>query len=341
MYDAAARDTVIHEFLTRAGWREAARRPLAGDASFRRYERLDGPAGRAILMDAPPPQENVQAFRAVSELLRALGLSAPRIFAADEDAGLLLLEDFGDRSFAALLVEGGNPVPLYALATDTLVALNCAWNPRHASARALPHYDDDLLIGHEASLLPDWYMPAVGLEADRTARAAYTAAWAKALSRAHALPRTLVLRDYFPDNLMHLPERAGVAACGLLDFQDAVIGCCAYDLASLLQDARRDVPEEIETAMIERFLSAFPALDKAQFQAGYTVLAAQRHTKVIGIFTRLAQRDGKPEYLRHMPRLWRLLERCLQDPALRPVKAWLDEHIPAELRVTPPKESLG
>lgn len=331
----------IAAFLRDAGWGHATRRPISGDASFRRYERLADGGRRAILMDAPPEVENVGAFRAVAELLAGMGLRPPAIKAADEAAGLLLLEDFGDRSFARVLADGGDAQALYALATDTLIALHARWSPDRAAAAVLPIYDDALLVEHEAMLLVDWYLPAVGLAPEAATRARYAAAWKDALRWAHVQPSTLVLRDFFPDNLMLLDGQDGPAACGLLDFQDAVIGCCAYDLASLLQDARRDVPAAIEQAMLARYLGAFPALDPEAFRAAYTVMAAQRHAKVIGIFTRLAHRDAKPGYLQHIPRLWRLLEAALAHPALGPVAAWLDSAVPTEARTVPEGETTA
>ena len=334
------RNTRIEAFLDAAGWGNAARAPLAGDASFRRYLRLSRDGDRAVLMDAPPP-EDVRPFVAVADILAHLGLSAPRILAADEAAGLLLIEDLGDRPMGRLIDAGeSDPEPLYRLATDALVALHRAWDEANDVPAAVPPpYDDGLLVEREAMLLPDWYLPAVGRSLDDRARDDYKAAWRAALTAAQDLPKTLVLRDYFPDNLMYLPARTGARACGLLDFQDAVIGPCAYDLLSLLQDARRDVPDWIEDAMLDRYLASRPELDLAAFRAGYAVLAAQRHAKVIGIFTRLAHRDGKPGYLRHMPRLWRLMGRALTHPALASVAGWMDHHVPAAARVTPPTKA--
>jgi hypothetical protein len=339
MSDERAR--AIQAFLKEVGWAAAERHMLAGDASFRRYERLYGTDGsRAVLMDAPPGQENVQAFRDVARVLRALGLSAPEVLADDVEQGLLLLEDLGDRTMGRVLADGGAPPEqLYRLATDTLIALQRAWRDRPAPGIGLPAYDDGLLIDREAMLLLDWYMPAVGLPPEPAARESYREAWREALARVHALPETLVLRDYFPDNLMVLSERTETAACGLLDFQDAVIGSPVYDLASLLQDARRDVPAEIEEAMFQRYLDAFPELDPRDTRVAYTAIAAQRHAKVIGIFTRLAHRDGKTGYLAHIPRLWRMLNLCLSAPALEPVHAWFDHHLPRSHRVIPPETS--
>lgn len=337
--DHDERESRIAAFLEAAGWDTAERTPLAGDASFRRYERLRDGDRRAVLMDAPPPQEDVRPFRRVAELLAQMGFSAPTVLARDENGGLLLLEDFGDRTFARALAEGADTRSLYQLATDTLIALNDIWDPRRGVAAGLPPYDDALLVEREAALFADWYLPAAGVRLDAAGRAAYSAAWRESLEAAHALPTTLVLRDYFPENLMLLDERNGVASCGLLDFQDAVVGPCAYDLASLLQDARRPVAPEIEEAMIVRFLEAYPALEEQAFRAGYTVLAAQRHAKVIGIFTRLAHRDGKPGYLTHIPHVWSLLERALPHPALAPVNAWFDRWVPPAARSTPKEES--
>ena len=334
----SAREGEIAAFLDQAGWGVAERSMLAGDASFRRYERVHAPDGsRAVLMDAAPPREDVEPFRDVAWLLRMLGLSAPTVLSCDAARGLLLLEDFGDQTFGRMLAEGAQPEPLYRLATDTLIDLQRAWAARGADGVDLPAYDDALLIDREANLLLDWYMPAVGLEPDEGQRLAYRQAWQEALARVQAHRQTLVLRDFFPDNLMLLDDRPGTAACGLLDFQDAVIGSPLYDLASLLQDARRDVPPEIEERMLQRYLAAFPEMDAQDARVAYTVIAAQRHAKVIGIFTRLARRDGKPGYLAHIPRLWRMFNKALSAPALEPVHAWLDVNLPRTQRVIPPE----
>ena len=336
----SARESEIAGFLADAGWEAAERTMLAGDASFRRYERVHGGDGsRAVLMDAAAPWENVASFRDVARLLLSLGLSAPQVMACDAGRGLLLLEDFGDDTFGKLLAEGAQQETLYRLATDTLVALQRAWRAHADAGVSLPVYDDTRLIDREANLLLDWYMPALGLAPDARQRHAYREAWQEALARVHAHPSTLVLRDFFPDNLMLLDDREGTAACGLLDFQDAVIGSPLYDLASLLQDARRDVPAEIEEQMLRRYLAAFPELDAQDARIAYTVIAAQRHAKVIGIFTRLARRDGKPGYLAHIPRLWRMLNQALSAPALTPVHAWFDANLPRTQRVIPPETS--
>lgn len=329
----ADRAASLDHFLAAAGWADPERRPLPGDASFRRYVRLIGANGRAMLMDAPPPQEDVRPFLAVARLLGKLGLSAPRILAADEAAGLLLLEDFGDDTYTRLLASGAAEEPLYALAVDVLVALNRRFAA--TMAPALPPYDEARLLA-EAALLVDWYLPAVtGMSTDPGLRADYLDLWRGLLPLARGVPETLVLRDYHVDNLMRLDGRAGIEACGLLDFQDAVLGPASYDLVSLLEDARRDVPADLARAMMVRFVAAFPYIDRAAFARSCALLAAQRNCKIVGIFTRLWARDGKPGYLAHIPRVWRLLKSDLRHPALASLARWLDRHVPPAQRRRP------
>jgi aminoglycoside/choline kinase family phosphotransferase len=327
------RTSVIDRFLSENGWADASRHPLAGDASFRRYVRLRRNADRAMLMDAPPPQEDVRPFLRVARLLARLGLSAPRVLAADEAAGLLLLEDLGDETYTRVLAAGGDEAALYTLATDVLIDLHRRFEMPMAAG--VPPYDDDRLLT-EAALLVDWYLPAVrGVPTDAGLRTEYLALWREAFAAARAVADTLVLRDYHVDNLMLIGGRAGVAACGLLDFQDAVTGPATYDLVSLLEDARRDVPAGLASRMIDRYLDAFPTLDRDAFRASYAVMGAQRSAKIVGIFTRLDRRDGKPVYLKHIPRVWRWLEGDLRHPALAGLRAWFDRELPQGTRVTP------
>lgn len=328
----AERVAEIAAFLGAAGWGRAERRPLAGDASFRRYERLRLDEKRAVLMDAPPPQEDVRPFLAVAAMLHRLGLSAPAILARDEAAGLLLLEDLGDGTYTRLLAEGADETALYALAIDVLIHLQRRFDPLTA---VLPPYDETRLL-NEAALLVDWFLPVAG-EAPVASewREDYLAAWRQVLPAAMGAPVTLVLRDYHVDNLLLLPERQAVAACGLLDFQDAVIGPASYDVVSLLEDARRDVSPSLAATMMERYLAGFPGIDRARFMASYAVLGAQRNCKIVGIFTRLWKRDGKPQYLQHIPRVWRLIEHDLRHPALAPIADWLRRHIPPARRILP------
>ena len=314
-------------FVDTTMWRGIPAVPLAGDASFRRYYRLAGNGGSAVLMDAPPPQEDIGPFVAVAGLLRELGLSAPEVLAQDRAEGFLLLEDFGDDTYTRLLARGADEPALYRLAVDTLVALQ-----RAAGSRGTPElapYDIERLLG-EAALLVDWYRPLAGELHEE-----YLALWRALLPDAVVAPPTLVLRDYHIDNLMLLPNRSGVRSCGLLDFQDAVTGQPSYDLVSLLEDARRDIPGPLRQAMTERYLAAFPGLDRQAFLRSAAILSAQRNCKILGIFTRLWKRDGKRQYLAHIPRVWRLLEGDLRHPALTPIARWLDRHLPSETRCRP------
>ncbi len=327
----SSREALIHSFLDNAGWGAAERGRLAGDASFRHYDRLKRGAERAVLMDAPPPKEDVRPFVGIARHLAGLGLSAPRLLAVDEDSGLLLLEDLGDDTYTRLLADGYDETALYALATDVLAEI--AGRP-DAMPAGLPPYDDDRLLA-EAALLTDWYMPAIlGQPTGDEARADYQDIWRRLFPVARLVPDTLVLRDFHVDNLMLLP-RPGLAACGLLDFQDAVAGPATYDLMSLLEDARRDIDPLLIERMKGRWLARFPALDRAVFEASWAVMAAQRHAKVIGIFTRLCRRDGKPGYLVHIPRVWRLLEVALRHPVLAELRLWLDRHVPPGKRGVP------
>ncbi len=328
------RKSRIQAFLADHGWAGCGQHLLAADASFRSYRRLVDGDRHAVLMDAPPPKEDVRPFALLSDHLCRLGFSAPRVLATDAEAGLLLLEDFGDDTYTRLLDCGAEPGPLYALATDVLIALH-----RRPSAEAvpadLPTYDAARYLD-EACLLTDWYLPAVlGEPTSAEARQEYVAAWLDVLKATDVKPRTLVLRDYHVDNLIRISQRQGVRGCGLLDFQDAVAGPAAYDVMSLLEDARRDVPPVLKDAMLARYLGAFPSLDRAAFKAAFRVLAAQRHAKVIGIFTRLCVRDGKPAYLRHIPRVWRLLNSALAAPQLAPVAMWFARHLPLQARGIP------
>jgi hypothetical protein len=317
-------------FLDGCGWGGARPAPLAGDASFRRYYRLGGNGRRAVLMDAPPPEEDVVPYIAVAQLLRRLGLSAPEVFAEDRAAGFLLIEDFGDDTYTRLLDRGADEPALYTLAVDTLVELQRAVEAR--GNLDLPPYDAERFLA-EAALLVDWYAPAaLGEPLTHARRAEYLDLWRTLLPQA-ALPHdTLVLRDYHVDNLMLLPDRFGVQGCGLLDFQDAVCGPPSYDLVSLLDDARRDVPADLRRRMTGRYIAAFPSLDRAAFLQSAAILAAQRNCKILGIFTRLWKRDGKPRYLVHTPRIWRLLDQELAHPALTPIARWLDRHLPRSAR---------
>jgi aminoglycoside/choline kinase family phosphotransferase len=305
-------------FLDAAGWGGAAVVPLAGDASFRRYFRVLEGARRAVLMDAPPPHEDPRPFIAIAEHLAGEGFAAPQILARDLDEGLVLLEDFGDLRLKEFLEEQPKEeAAVYKRAVDLLAELH------RRPAADVPAYDR-AVYQREVGLLTEWYCPAIGLEVDVPG---YVAAWDAVLPLVEqsASPVVTVLRDYHAENIMLIDR-----GLGLLDFQDALAGHPAYDLVSLLQDARRDVPIEIEQAMLAHYKAvASPAAD---FDAAYAVLGAQRNAKIIGIFTRLWKRDGKPRYLDFLPRMWGLLERDLAHPALAPVADWFAANIPAGRR---------
>ena len=312
------------EFLAAHGWKGAEILPLAGDASFRRYFRVQGDGRTAVLMDAPPQHEDVGPFLKVANHLLDRGFAPPRPLAIDRDRGLLLLEDFGDDRVGPLLArEPQREQGIYEVAVDILAELG-----RMPAPADIPPYDN-AAMEREALLLPEWYAPALGIEVDVEGyRAAWRKAWRDVLAEVEANP-VLVLRDYHADNLMVLPDRT---ALGLLDFQDALAGHPAYDLVSLLQDARRDVDPGLEEAMLERYYDKADIADRDRFRAHYEVLGAQRNSKILGIFTRLWKRDGKPHYLPFQPRVWGYLERNLQHPALAPVRAWFDANIPVEKR---------
>ncbi|MES3708697.1 phosphotransferase [Pseudomonas putida] len=304
-------------------WRLGANlQPLPADASARRYFRVEGAS--LLLMDSPPDHEPLGPYVRVAGLLHGLGLSAPRVLAADEAAGLALIEDFGHATYTRLLSAGHAEASLYELAVDCLVQLHTA--PDETGA-VLPAYDDRCLA-EEFALFIDWYAPLVlGKAPSSSLRSAYMALFAALCDDVSACRETIVLRDFHVDNLMLLNGRDGVAACGLLDFQDALHGACAYDLMSLLEDARRDIDPDLRATLLERYLAQRSDIDSEAFLASYAVLAAQRHAKVLGIFVRLAQRDGKSGYLGHLPRVLRLFREALERPALHPLRDFLDCHL--------------
>lgn len=353
------REDEISDFLAKAGWGAAARAPLAGDASTRRYERLAGPKGAAVLMDWPRVPEvplpsgrksysevahlatDCGPFVAVGEYLRRLGLSAPGIFARDVARGLLLLEDLGDASLGSILDKGegpgGEPLDdIYRAGVDALVLLQAHDAPHRlplgdGGEHVVPSFDDSVFRA-ELDILLDWYFPVVlNCEASTDLRAEYHALWSSLRTHIDAGPRTLFLRDFHSPNIIWLGDRSGLARIGLIDFQDALIGSRAYDLVSFLQDARRDVPAARENAMLDLYVSRarsdLAGFDEAEFRAAYAVLGAERALRLIGLWPRLLKRDGKPHYMAHMPRTMDYLRRNLVHPALAPLRTWLDEHV--------------
>ncbi len=312
------------KFLDIAGWGGAQILPLAGDASFRRYFRVVDGARRAVLMDSPPPHEDPRPFLSVGEWLTENGFAAPDILARDLEQGLVLLEDFGDERLREHVdAVPGEELALYERVVDLLVDLH-----KLPAKSDLPPYDR-AVYQREVGLLTEWFAPAAGLTVDE---AGYVAAWDKVLPIAEqdAAPVVTVLRDYHAENIMLLPNLSRSRGLGLLDFQDALAGHPAYDLVSLLQDARRDVSPLVEQAMLKHYQAR--AKVSADFEAAYAVLGAQRNAKIVGIFTRLWKRDGKPRYLDFLPRMWGLLERDLAHRALAPVAAWFDANVPADAR---------
>jgi len=314
-----------------AHWKTAACEPLTGDASVRKYFRLRTEKQTAILMDASQVPDSVAPFVRIAKHLRQIGFSAPEIFARDAESGLLLLEDFGDDTFAKLLEKpsnesgkrkaesGKNQEQLFTLATDVLIALH-----RHPQAvpENLREYHPEKML-EDIELFVQWRTPNVtALE-----REDFRAAWRAVLPLAQRVPASLLLRDFHVANLMLLPARDGVRRAGLLDFQDAYRGPVTYDLVSLLEDARRDVPAALREKLLARYLAAFPALDRAAFETSLAILAAQRHTRVLGIFERLARHEGKLDYRRlHSPRVERRLQKLLRHPMLADVKNWMERH---------------
>ena len=314
-------------FLAASGWAGADIRPLAGDASFRRYFRVHKGDETAVLMDAPPEHEDVGPFLKVAHHLLDRGFYPPRPIAVDREHGLLLLEDFGDGRVGMLIErEPERESGIYEAAVDLLADLATAPAPDD-----IPPYDEPAMA-REVDLLPEWYAPAVGVQVDEEG---YRSAWRETWRDVAAAVRTspvLVLRDFHVDNLMVV---AGRQELGLLDFQDALAGHPAYDLVSLLQGSgRRDVDPALEEAMFERYVARAGISDPDSFRADYEVLGAQRSAKILGIFTRLWKRDDKPHYLDLQPRVWRYLERNLQHPALAPVRRWFDDNVPAEKRAS-------
>ena len=330
------RKAALDAFLRASGRDPGLASALAGDASNRRYLRLAAEAGQpgAVLMDAPPEKgEDVRPFAAVTHWLRGQGLSAPRITAADLQSGFLILEDLGDALYARLLErDPGREAELYAAAVDLLADLSEApaqseIGPAGCRMPLAPY--DAAVLAREAALVRQWWMRAAGAEPSADLAVEFDALVADATATVASVREVLVLRDYHAENLIWLPERRGAARVGLLDYQDALSGHCAYDLVSLLEDARRDTSPELQAAMIRRYLDRRPGLDGAEFRAAYAALGAQRNLKIVGIFARLAIRDGKPRYLALIPRVWGHLQRDLAHPALEPLRNWVTRHVPA------------
>ena len=307
------------EFLNATAWSGAACEPLTSDASARKYFRLRKDERSAVLMDASQVLESVVPFIHINQHLRQLGFSVPAILSQSDEKGLLLLEDFGDATFTRLLDNQHEPEELYTLATNVLIAL-------HKHPRAIPK---DLRVYHPEKMLEDiglfleWCTPTIA----QAGKDEFQTVWREVLPLAHRVPTSLLLRDYHVANLMLLPDRLGVRRAGLLDFQDAYQGPITYDLMSLLEDARRDVPETLKDKMAARYLAHFPTLDQNAFETSMAILAALRHTRVLAIFERLSRREGKHDYKKlYSPRVERLLQRALRHSMLAGVKRWMERY---------------
>ena len=352
----------LHSFIERSGWADAQIAYLQGDASTRRYARLTRGRSTAILMDAPRQPdgpilrdgkpysriahlaEDVKPFVAIGHTLRNAGLSVPEIFAQDLDAGLLLLEDLGDRVFGLETDGGRHQADLWSAAVDMLTAFRRANAPmsmpvspgdQAAGTHTLSSLDATIL-GIEVALLPDWYWPEIyGSAMPPDVRQTFEALWQPVIERLLAEPKGWVLRDVHSPNLLWLPQRTGIARVGVIDFQDAISGPWAHDVMSLLQDARVDVSADLEARLLDQYVSQMASdlsFDELAFRAAYAAYGALRATRLLGLFVRLLRRDGKPTYLRHIERNWGYLERNLQHPMLRPLACWYDLHFPVEYR---------
>ena len=351
-------------FLADHGFGDVTREPLSGDASSRSYERLHRPGGGTLIfMDQPaslettpcPPDATpaeraalgynasarlaagrIDAFIACAGYLRGQGLSAPEILAADPAAGLAVLEDLGDDLYARLIDQGAAEAPLYEAAIDVLLRLHQAPPPAVLEADGarwpLLSYDG-MALKTGLDMFIEWWPKYAGTAAfPAEAVAQWDALWAPIRARGEAGASVFTHRDYHAENLIGRPDRTGVARVGLLDFQDALRAHPTWDLLSLLQDARRDVPPELERAMLDRYLAARPDVDRAAFLADYAGLAALNATRIVFIFARQVAHFERPRYRALLPRVWATLEKDLAAPVMAPIRAWFDRHVPAETR---------
>ena len=352
-----ARFAAIDRFIDGTRWRDARHVYLNGDASTRGYTRLHADGASVMLMDWPkapdgPPisqgrtysqiahrAEDVTPFVAVAEALREAGLSAPRIHAQDLHAGLLTLEDFGDETFTKLAVDGADLSEPYRLAVEALLVLRKRPPRRVLPAKDISHILPDFdreALRIETELMVDWFLPAVrGEPTPQAPREEFAALWDEQFDWLLTQPAGWVLRDYHSPNLLWRSGEAGLARLGIIDFQDAMRGHLAYDLASLLQDARLDLPAGLEATLLayycERAAATDAGFDAKAFLRAYRLLGAQRATKILGIFTRLSRRDGKRAYLRHAPRVARYLAANLDDPHLARLKSWYERELPGDV----------
>jgi len=345
--------SALRRFLELAGSLEAKRQRMPGDASTRSYARLIKGEQSTILMNSPRRPdgpalydgksyseavhlaEDVKPFVAIANGLRERGYSAPAIHHADLDEGFLITEDLGRDTF----IEGDPPKPIatrYQAAVDMLAAFHQEQLPDVLPLAphldyTVPPFDTDAMMT-EVGLMPEWYLPDKGVTLTSNMQADFLLIWSDLLTKLADAPKTWMLRDFHSPNLIWLEHRKDTGRVGLLDFQDAVMGPTTYDLVSLLQDARIDVPENIEIAMLTRYAkerrTGDPTFDAAAFVQQYAIMSAQRNTRLLGTFARLNRRDGKPHYLRHQPRVWTYLNRALAHPSLETFREWCIAHVP-------------
>lgn len=347
-----ARLKALREFLDASGYMDATRKRMAGDASTRSYARLLRDDEIVILMNSPQRPdgaaiyngksysaavhlaENIRPFVAIDEGLRVVGISAPAIHHYDLDHGFLISEDFGSEG----VIEGDPPRPIverYEVATDVLAVLHRRTLPETLrlpdQTYTIPAFDTEALL-IEIGLMPEWYLPDRNAPLSDEKRAEFFAMWRELLKTPLAAPKTWIIRDYHSPNLIWLADREGMQRVGVIDFQDTVLGPKSYDVVSLLQDARIDVPENIELALLSRYIKARRAddasFDPAGFAELYAIMSAQRNTRLLGTFARLNRRDGKPHYLRHQPRIWTYLQRSLAHPTLAHLRDWYLANVP-------------
>jgi len=318
------RSALITSFLDQAGWGGLPRTVVAGDASNRRYERVTRDVQTtAILMDAPPDKgEDVRPFVHITNHLRDVGLSAPEIFAQNDAHGLLLIEDLGDDLFTRVMAADPNlEEPLYAASVEVLVHLH------QAHAIDLPRYDADIMTDR-AALAYDWYQRGVTGSLNTLEKDAFCRAFHSSLEPLDAAHSVLIQRDYHAENLIWLPSRQGIRKVGLLDYQDAMLGHPAYDLMSIVQDARREVPAQVGEAMIAQYLDA-THFDEELFRRAFALLGVQRNLRILGVFARLSMHYGKPQYVDLIPRVWGYIQTNLTHPALASIKPMIDNTLPA------------
>ncbi|MBY0272894.1 MAG: phosphotransferase [Alphaproteobacteria bacterium] len=307
------RENLLEQFLEKHGLEEDELLPLPVDASKRRYFWFS----HTLVMDAAPPHEDTKAFENITNLLREAGLTVPKIYAADHKNGFMLLEDFGDLTYRKALEASHEEFLIYKEAINALAHLHKKMKKNKAD---LPSYDLDLFL-ERVSLFTQWS----DLALSQGAKEDFVGLWMEAFQNQPAVPQRLILRDVMVDNLFWLPKKEGYKRCGFIDYQDARWGPVTYDLVSLLEDARRDVAPDLAQSMLKVYFSHFPKLAREDFMASYCLWGAQRSTRILGVFSRLAKRDGKPKYLEHVPRIWAYLERDLQHPSLAGLKDWFEK----------------